>query len=312
MLPPDGEEEREVGPLRRCAVTRERGERARMLRFVVGPDGTLVPDLLARLPGRGIWLSARSDVVETARVRGAFPRAARMPVTVPADLLSILQVGLAGRVADLLGITRRAGQVVAGYAKAREWLQAGRVGLVLQAHDGSPDERVRLLSGARQIPVATPLSAARLGAVFGRDHVVHVAVAPGRLAEQLGVEAERLAGLLVPVEARMEKGGKARADRNGKAAPSDRGGNAAVAGEGHRAATDGTGGGTALDRMGGGAALGETGGDAATYETGGGAARNETGGDAATRRDGRAGMPAAAQDLPTGVPVARQSGRAGA
>ena len=166
-----------------------------MIRFVVGPDRSVVPDLAARLPGRGFWLSARADVLETARTKGAFARAARGPVSVPADLHSVLQAQLARRISDHLGLARRAGQAVAGFARAREWVQAGGTALVFQASDGSEDERRRLLSGANDVAVAWPMDAAALGAVFGRDQVVHVAVAPGRLAGTLQDEVLRLSGL---------------------------------------------------------------------------------------------------------------------
>lgn len=194
-------DEAEIGPLRRCAVTRERLPKATMIRFVAAPaDGAgprlIVPDLTATLPGRGIWLSARGDVIETACNRGAFAKAIRGPVLVPPDLLSGLQAALERRLVDTLGLARRAGQAVAGFVKAREWLAAGRAGLVMQARDGSADERARFLGGhAAQVPVVDPLDAARLGAVFGRDHAVHVVVSPGRLAERLASEAQRLAGL---------------------------------------------------------------------------------------------------------------------
>jgi uncharacterized protein len=188
-------EDDERGPLRRCIVTRESGERARLIRFVLAPDRRIVPDLAAKLPGRGMWLSARADVIETACAKGAFARVARGPVTVPADLPEFLRAGLSRRVAEYLGLARRAGQTVAGFAKAREWLVQGRAAGVIQAADGSLEERARLLSGARDIWVAWPLQAAALGAVFGRDHAVHVAVAPGRLAEALHIEVERLAGV---------------------------------------------------------------------------------------------------------------------
>jgi uncharacterized protein len=171
-----------------------------MIRFVVGPDRALVPDLAATLPGRGIWLSARGDVLETARAQGglgrAFARAARGPVTVPPDLPALLEVALVRRIGELLGLARRAGQAVAGFDKAREWLRTGRGRLILQASDGSAAERARFLSGVGDsVGVWAPLSAAALGRVFGRDHVVHVAIAPGRLAERLAIEAERLGGL---------------------------------------------------------------------------------------------------------------------
>lgn len=196
---PEADDEPETGPLRRCVVTRERDYRNRMLRFVVGPDRMVVPDLHAKLPGRGIWLSARRDVLDTARTKGAFARAARGQVTVPPGLTGMVQAGLLRRVTELLGLARRAGQAVSGFEKAREWLVAGKAGLVVQASDGSPDERARFLSGngarAKATPVVSPLPASALGAVFSRDHVVHVAVRHGRLAEALDVECNRLLGV---------------------------------------------------------------------------------------------------------------------
>jgi predicted RNA-binding protein YlxR (DUF448 family) len=166
-----------------------------MLRFALGPDRMMVPDLAARLPGRGFWLSARADVLEPARVRGAFARAAKGPVTLPADLAVTVERGLRRRVVDLLGLCRRAGQAVAGFAKAREWIEAGKVALVVWASDGSEEERRRLVSGARDLATAWPLDQAGLGAVFGRDQAVHVAVARGRLADALINEIERLGGV---------------------------------------------------------------------------------------------------------------------
>ena len=166
-----------------------------MLRFVVSPDGVIVPDLLARLPGRGIWLSAQADVIHSPRTRQAFSRAARARVEVPDDLGARVQSGLTQRIGELLGLARRAGQTVAGYQKAHEWLVSGRAALIVQASDGSNDERARFLGGAR-VAVIAPLTAAKLGAIFGRDEAVHVAVAAGKLATSLCTEAGRLAGVL--------------------------------------------------------------------------------------------------------------------
>ncbi len=165
-----------------------------MIRFVVGPDKTLVPDLAGRLPGRGRWLSARGDVIETARAKGSFARAARMPLLVPADLLDGVRSGLRRRIVDHLGLARRAGQAVGGFQKAREWVVAGRAGLLVQARDGSVDECARLTGGS-DVPAVAPLSATDLGSAFGRDHLVHVAVLRGRLAETIRIEAGRLAGV---------------------------------------------------------------------------------------------------------------------
>lgn len=187
-------EEAERGPFRRCLVTRERLPKEAMIRFVLDPQRQLVADLAGRLPGRGLWLSARADVIEQAVRRGAFAKAARGEVLLPPDLRARIEDGLRGRVRDLLGFARRAGQAVSGWQAAREWLQSGRAGLLVQAADGSPAEKARLL-GHREVPVVAPLDAAELGHPFGRDRAVHVAIAPGRLAERIAAEAARLAGV---------------------------------------------------------------------------------------------------------------------
>jgi uncharacterized protein len=216
------DDDAETGPLRRCIVTRERLPKEQLIRFVVGPDKALVPDLTATLPGRGIWLSASVDVLETARAQGGlgrvFARAARGPVVVPSDLFGVLEKALARRIGELLGLARRASQAVAGFDKAREWLRSGRSRLILQASDGSPAERTRFLSGGGEcVTVFDPLPAAALGQVFGRDHVVHVAIAPGRLGERLAVEASRLRGLR-----RDGAGGKTgRIERTERTGPTD-------------------------------------------------------------------------------------------
>jgi predicted RNA-binding protein YlxR (DUF448 family) len=165
-----------------------------MVRFVIAPDMRVVPDLSQRLPGRGIWLSARGDVLETARVRGIFARAARAPVIAQSDLVDQVRLGLVRRIIEHLGLARRAGQAVGGFVKARSWLESGRAGLILQAQDASPDECARLLGG-KSVPAVSPLPASDLGSAFGRDHLVHVAIAHGRLAEALKIETGRLAGM---------------------------------------------------------------------------------------------------------------------
>ena len=189
---PDAEER---GPLRRCIVTRESLPKESMIRFVLGPDRALVPDLAGRMPGRGMWLSARGDVLERALNRGAFMKAARGPVHPIPELRETILDGLRRRIRDQVGLARRAGQAVVGFQQAREWLQNGRAALLVEASDGSAPERARLV-GSHGVPIVSVLGAAELGAVFGRDHAVHVAVASGRLAQGILAEAGRLAGML--------------------------------------------------------------------------------------------------------------------
>ncbi len=245
-------DEPETGPLRRCLATRERRPKGEMIRFVIGPDRALVADLAGRLPGRGMWLSARADVIETARTRGLFARAARAPVVVPPDLLARLRAGLEERIVSHLGLARRAGQAVAGFDKAGEFLAAGRAGLIVQAADGSADECRRFLGdrgagdqdgGGRVVRVVRPLSAEAIGAVFGRARTVHVALAHGRLADALAETAAKLAGL-ADVSA-----GSAAAQAAMKSAGGDAGhrGPARAGGEQAGAARDGVSAGTARD-----------------------------------------------------------------
>jgi hypothetical protein len=206
--------------MRRCVVTRERLPKEQMFRFVVGPDRSLTPDLAGKLPGRGIWLSASGDVIEGGdgtRPNGtrpdgihpdgphhganrelvrAFARAARGPVQMPPNLPVVLETALTRRIGDLLGLARRAGQAIAGFEKARDWIRTHKVGLVLQAADGSEAERARFRSVVPDaVPVLAPLTGAELGRIFGHETVVHVALASGRLADSIAIEAGRLAGL---------------------------------------------------------------------------------------------------------------------
>lgn len=171
-----------------------------MVRFVLDPDRKVIADLAERLPGRGMWLSAKADVIEQAARRGAFAKAVRGEVLVPPDLRATIEDGLRGRIRDLVGFARRAGQAVSGWQAAREWLQAGRAGLMVQAADGSPAEKARLV-GNRDVPVVSPLDGAALGAPFGRDRAVHVAIARGRLAERIAAEAARLEGVTLRPDA---------------------------------------------------------------------------------------------------------------
>ncbi|HWD58763.1 MAG TPA: RNA-binding protein [Stellaceae bacterium] len=184
----------ESGPQRRCIVTGETHDRGRLLRCVVGPDGTIVPDVDARLPGRGLWLLPRRDIVERAVAKRTFARAARRPVAVPPGLVDRVEVLLARRCCDLLGLARRAGLAVAGYERVGEAVRRGGAALLLFARDGAETGRRRMAASAPGIESATALDASELSGVFGREMVAFVAVGPGPLCARLGGELARLAG----------------------------------------------------------------------------------------------------------------------
>jgi uncharacterized protein len=189
---PDAGEDLEKGPLRRCLVTREVRPKADLLRFVVGPEDRLLADPAERLPGRGLWLTPRRDIVAAAAARGLFAKAAGRRVALPGDLPAEVERLLRARCLALIGLARRAGQLRSGFEKVREDLKAGRVGLLLAARDGAPDGRQKLAALAGDRPVIACLDSAELSAALGREKVVHAAVAEGGLAQRLRRELDRL------------------------------------------------------------------------------------------------------------------------
>lgn len=191
----------EKGPLRRCVATGVVQAKDGMIRFVVGPDGSVVPDLEERLPGRGLWLTADAAAVTMAVRRKAFSKAARRAVGVPDDLSGVLEGLLERRCLDRVGLARRAGQLVSGYEKVREALKtrrvarAGEPGLLIQAADGSPDQRSKVSALAPDLPVVALFTRDALAAALGREVAAHAVVARGGLADGLRRDADRLAGL---------------------------------------------------------------------------------------------------------------------
>ena len=182
------------GTVRRCIVTGEIRPKAELVRCVAGPDGAIVPDVAGRLPGRGLWLTARRDIVTTAVTKRIFARAARSQVIVDEGLADRIEQLLAARCCAIFGLARRAGQAVAGFVKVRTLVASGGAAVLVEAADGGSDSRAKLAALAPGLPVIDRLSCAELSAAFGREHVVHAALLPGRLAASLVAEAARLGG----------------------------------------------------------------------------------------------------------------------
>ena len=180
---------------RRCIVTGEVCDRGALLRFVVGPDGGIVPDVAARLPGRGLWLTPRRDIVERAVAKRVFARAARRPVTVPTELADRVESLLAQRCCDALGLARRASLAAAGFDRVSDAVRHGQVELLLLALDGAEAGRSKLAALGRDVATVSVLTAAELGAAFGRERIVFAAVRGGPLCRRLVVDLTRLAGL---------------------------------------------------------------------------------------------------------------------
>jgi len=194
-------EEDERGPNRRCIASGQVKPAEGMIRFVVSPDGEVVPDLAGKLPGRGIWISAERAAVGLVLAKNQFSKAARRKVTVPADMADRLEHLLTRRCQELLGLARRAGQAIVGFEKVKAELKSAKAkpgAVLLAASDGAADgrDKIKALIKATQaaVPLVEVLTAEELGTAFGRDHAVHVLLLPGRLAEGLRIEALRLSG----------------------------------------------------------------------------------------------------------------------
>lgn len=183
---------------RRCVATGETRDEAGLVRIAIGPEGELVPDVTARLPGRGVWVTASRDAVETAVKRKAFARSAKTAVTVPDGLADRIAERLADRALSLLGLARRSGDLAVGFDTAHAALKSARPAWRVEASDAAEDGRGKLdrLAAAAwdDIPVAGCFTAAELGQALGRDHVVHAVLTGGPQTGAFGETMNRLAG----------------------------------------------------------------------------------------------------------------------
>ena len=196
----------EEGPERTCAVTRAKGDPAGMLRFVVGPDLRVTPDIARRLPGRGVWLTGERDIVRKALATKCFARAFKGKAEAPAGLDSDIDDLLVRDALQWLSLANKAGRVTTGFAKvdaAIGAMAAGKamVAALVHASDASADGVEKLArSLARALPLgsATPptigiFDSLQLDLALGRPHVIHAALTAGPAATALLERCRRLA-----------------------------------------------------------------------------------------------------------------------
>lgn len=184
-------------PERTCVVTRMTADKAALVRFVVGPEAEIVPDVSGKLPGRGIYVSPEKEVLEKAVAKGHFSRSAKTKVTVAKDVVETVAELLRARLIQSLALARKAGQAVAGFEKAKALLETGEAVALFQASDGSKSMKSKLRPPNGQDSHAECLSGAELGVAFGRDTVIHAALSKGGLAELCLLDAKRLRGFCV-------------------------------------------------------------------------------------------------------------------
>lgn len=189
-----GQEKDNEDPERRCIVSGEVQPKAGLIRFVLSPDGIILPDLAHKLPGRGIWVTADRDMITKAADKGLFSRAAKAPAKAPEGLADLVEAGQAKRVVELISLARKSGRCVAGFEKVKGWLADGKAKVLFQASDGSERGKGKLWTpeGGRWFGC---LTSSELGLAFGRDYVIHGALAAGGLSRRVVEEAAKLTGL---------------------------------------------------------------------------------------------------------------------
>jgi hypothetical protein len=179
--------------LRMCAVSREQRPVDELIRFVVSPQGEVIPDIKRKLPGRGLWISASRQTVAEAVRRHQFSRGFKRDVRVAESLAADTEVLLARSAIEALAIAAKAGQVIAGFAKVEAALgdrkDRGAIAALVHASDGASDGIRKLQALARQnaanhgespdFPAVNALTSAELDLALGRSNVVHAALLAG-------------------------------------------------------------------------------------------------------------------------------------
>jgi predicted RNA-binding protein YlxR (DUF448 family) len=183
-----------------CVATRTVKPVDEMIRFVVGPDGQVVPDLKRKLPGRGVWVDATRAALAEATRRKAFARGFKREVRVAADFVDSTERLLVRSVLDALAIAGKAGQVVAGFAKVEGALARDNVAAVIHAADAAPDGvrkidaalRRRFGDDVEKIAIIDAFGSQQLDLALGRANVVHAALLAGPASDTLIERSMRL------------------------------------------------------------------------------------------------------------------------
>lgn len=176
---------------RRCIISGEHGGRDDLIRLALDADGAVAPDLGAKAPGRGAWVTPDRNLIATAlakgKLRGALSRAFKTSaITVPDDLVARIDAGLERRAMDTLGLANKAGHLIWGGERIGDALVAGRARLLLHASDAADDGTEKLRRKARGIAtIVLPVSRERLSLALGRENVVHAAVCDSAAAARV-------------------------------------------------------------------------------------------------------------------------------
>jgi uncharacterized protein len=186
--------------LRTCVVSRTQRPPAELIRFVLGPDDTITPDLARRLPGRGVWVDATHRAVAVAIRQKAFARSLKQAVAVPDDLPALIERLMVARLREAVSLANKAGLLVAGFTKVSELIDSGQAVILIHAADAAKDGTAKLdrkfkalLASEAPVPAAVcELTGLELDLAFGRANVVHAAASQGGASQRILEETVRL------------------------------------------------------------------------------------------------------------------------
>ena len=197
----DDGEGAETGSGRQCAVTRAILDPEELIRFVLAPDGEIVPDLERRLPGRGVWLTCNREVVEKSIKSKTFSGKLKTSVKVSLELADRIDTLMLRRVSDALALANKAGLAVAGFQQAESALEKDQVRVLLHGSDAAADGCLKLDRKFKAIQrdtggvaaIVAVLTITEMSLAMGKPNVVHAALISGGLSERFLREAGRLA-----------------------------------------------------------------------------------------------------------------------
>jgi len=197
---------RNSAPERRCVLTGDHAARDTLIRLAISPDGLVLPDVLAKAPGRGAWIGVDRAALEEAlakgKLRGALARAFKgAPLEIPADLPDRIEAALLRAFTDRLGLEMRAGRIILGSDRIADQARMGKVAWLAHAADASEDGSRKLdqawrvgqdAEGSGVGGMRLPLDRAALSVALGRDNVVHLALADRASAQRVLNPLQRL------------------------------------------------------------------------------------------------------------------------
>lgn len=195
-----GDEETGSGPLRLCALTRAALPKDDLIRFVADPSGAIVPDTAARLPGRGVWITATEKAVAEAVKAKVFARSLKREVKTAADLPAVAFQLLERRALGALSLANKAGVVTTGFAQVEALIEKGNAAVVLHASDAAPggaeklDRKMRAIArdAGREAMIQSLFTVEQMSLAMGRANVVHAALIKGGATDKFLAEAGRM------------------------------------------------------------------------------------------------------------------------